>query len=125
MADSIAYAFRIISIVESHAAVESVKQERKRDLKKAADVEMADSSRPGPSIQSMVDRAVAAKLKTVEAKKGKKKDTKKKASTSTQVARRPPKATKGAEQKKGKPKPKTKPKTTAKPDKGKGKAKGK
>ncbi|PBK64919.1 hypothetical protein ARMSODRAFT_841528, partial [Armillaria solidipes] len=72
LADSIAYAFRVVSIVESHAAVESVKQERKKDLSKVAATEMADATRPGPSIQSMVDRAVAARLKQMDTKGGKK-----------------------------------------------------
>ena len=34
----------------------------------AADVEMADATRPGPSIQSLVDRAVSAKVKELEKK---------------------------------------------------------
>ncbi|KAK0224377.1 hypothetical protein IW262DRAFT_1459429 [Armillaria fumosa] len=138
-ADALAYAFRVISIVEATQRNASAKQDRKKALKQAADVEMADATRPGPSTQSMIDRAVAAALKNADKKgKGKNKDGKKKASSTSKAARyaselppppvylpragrKPPNALKGAEKKK-KPAGKTKP---AKKDKGKGKEKAK
>ncbi|PBK68150.1 hypothetical protein ARMSODRAFT_1020171 [Armillaria solidipes] len=89
---------------------------------------MADATRPGPSIQSMVDRAVAARLKQLDTKGGKKNKDGKKISSTSKAARKPPKAIKGAEPKGGKPKgkqPKPPPKKTGgkQQTKGKGKAK--
>ncbi|KAG7439045.1 uncharacterized protein BT62DRAFT_1025730, partial [Guyanagaster necrorhizus] len=72
LADVVVYAFRVISIVELASHATSAKQDRKKALAKAADVEMADATRAGPSIQSMVDRAVAARLKQVDRKPGRK-----------------------------------------------------
>ncbi|KAG7441771.1 uncharacterized protein BT62DRAFT_867876, partial [Guyanagaster necrorhizus] len=69
LADVVVYAFRVISIVEMTSYTASAKEDRKKALKKAADVEMADATRAGPSIQSMVDRAVAARLKQVDKRK--------------------------------------------------------
>lgn len=39
------------------------KDEKKKQLARNADVEMADATKPGPSIQSMIDKAVNARVK--------------------------------------------------------------
>ncbi|KAF8867456.1 hypothetical protein CPB84DRAFT_1859394 [Gymnopilus junonius] len=61
--DAVAFAFRAISIVEGRHIAQRSKTDRKKEIAKSADVEMADASKPGPSIQSMVDRAVSARFK--------------------------------------------------------------
>ncbi|KAF8867647.1 hypothetical protein CPB84DRAFT_1698533, partial [Gymnopilus junonius] len=61
--DAVAFAFRAISIVEGRHIAQRSKTDRKKEIAKAVDVEMADATKPGPSIQSMVDRAVSARLK--------------------------------------------------------------
>jgi hypothetical protein len=61
--DAVVYAFRAISIVEVHDLSLQHKLERKKAISKSADVEMADATKAGPSIQSLVDRAVNARLK--------------------------------------------------------------
>ncbi|KAG7439279.1 uncharacterized protein BT62DRAFT_832964, partial [Guyanagaster necrorhizus] len=49
LADVVVYAFRVISIVEMAQYTASAKLDRKKAIKKAADVEMADATRAGPS----------------------------------------------------------------------------
>ncbi|EIW53801.1 uncharacterized protein TRAVEDRAFT_52924 [Trametes versicolor FP-101664 SS1] len=44
------------------------KIEKKKATEKSADVEMADATKPGPSIQSLVDKAVAGRVKPLEGK---------------------------------------------------------
>ncbi|KAF8878911.1 hypothetical protein CPB84DRAFT_1688157 [Gymnopilus junonius] len=61
--DAVAFAFRAISIVEGRHIAQRSKLDRKKEIAKSADVEMADATKPGPSIQSMVDRAVSARFK--------------------------------------------------------------
>jgi hypothetical protein len=61
--DCVAYALRAISLVEARDIAVRAKTERKKEIKAAADVEMADATKPGPSIQSMIDKAVSAALK--------------------------------------------------------------
>ncbi|KAF8888737.1 hypothetical protein CPB84DRAFT_1684099, partial [Gymnopilus junonius] len=61
--DAVAFAFRAISIVEGRHIAQRSKVDRKKEIAKAVDVEMADATKPGPSMQSMIDRAVSARLK--------------------------------------------------------------
>ena len=61
--DVMVYAYRVISIAEARDAVMATKITKKKDLTHAADVEMANATKPGPSIQSMIDKAVSARLK--------------------------------------------------------------
>ncbi|KAH7881876.1 hypothetical protein F5I97DRAFT_1813652 [Phlebopus sp. FC_14] len=63
LTDLVVYCHRIISIVEARDAVEASKKAKKVAVAKAADSEMADLTRPGPSIQSLVDKAVSAAIK--------------------------------------------------------------
>jgi len=64
--DCVVYAYRIISIVGARDTVMATKIAKKKDLAKSADVEMADATKPGPSMQSMIDKAVSARLKAVK-----------------------------------------------------------
>ena len=66
--DCVVYAFRVISIAGARDAVMATKISKKKDLAKSADVEMADATKPGPSIQSMIDKAVSARLKASSSK---------------------------------------------------------
>jgi len=66
LADCVVYAYRIISIVGARDTVMATKISKKKDLAKSADVEMADATKPGPSMQSMIDKAVSARLKAVK-----------------------------------------------------------
>lgn len=66
--DVVVYAYRIISISEARDAVMATKITKKKDLAHAADVEMADATKPGPSIQSMIDKAISARLKASSSK---------------------------------------------------------
>lgn len=61
--DCVAYAYRAISITENHELSVRHKTEAKKAIAKDADTEMADATRPGPSTQSMIDKAVAAAVK--------------------------------------------------------------
>jgi hypothetical protein len=58
----------VISIAGARDAVMATKISKKKDLAKSADVEMADATKPGPSIQSMIDKAVSARLKASTSK---------------------------------------------------------
>ena len=63
--DASSFALRASGLVDAkHDAVHQ-KAAAKKALKEAADVEMADATKPGPSIQSLVDKAVSAALKKV------------------------------------------------------------
>ena len=64
--DCVVYAYRVISIVGARDTVMATKIAKKKDLAKSADVEMADATKPGPSIQSMIDKAVSSRLKAVK-----------------------------------------------------------
>ena len=66
--DVMVYAYRVISITEVRDAVMATKITKKKDLTHAADVEMADATKPSPSIQSMIDKAVSARLKVSSSK---------------------------------------------------------
>ncbi|KAJ7712081.1 hypothetical protein DFH07DRAFT_940383 [Mycena maculata] len=124
--DCVVYAFRVISITEASALRTELKFHKKKALHQQADVEMADATKPGPSIQSLVDKAVSTQLKKLKSSgKGKGKTDGKKGKTSS---KKPPfKASDKA--KPYVPKPARKTKVSAikggkpAPQKGKGKAK--
>ena len=59
--DYLAFALRLIQIIENKHSAEQYKARQKKDIQRAAEVEAADLM-PGPSIQSMIDRAVNARL---------------------------------------------------------------
>jgi hypothetical protein len=61
--DLSSYALRACAMVDGKAAAATSKIAAKKKLKESADVEMADATKPGPSIQSLVDRAVSAAVK--------------------------------------------------------------
>ncbi|KAH7881971.1 hypothetical protein F5I97DRAFT_1927528 [Phlebopus sp. FC_14] len=63
LTDLVVYCHRIISLVEARESIEASKKAKKVAVAKAADAEMADLTRPGPSIQSLVDKAVSAAVK--------------------------------------------------------------
>jgi hypothetical protein len=63
--DAVTYAYRIFNIVEARESLVTAKALDKKRLAKQADVEMADTARAGPSIQSLVDKAVNARVKTL------------------------------------------------------------
>ncbi|KAH7884214.1 hypothetical protein F5I97DRAFT_1831710 [Phlebopus sp. FC_14] len=63
LTDLVVYCHRIISIVEARDQIEASKKAKKVAVAKAADTEMADLTKPGPSIQSLVDKAVSAAIK--------------------------------------------------------------
>jgi len=65
--DCVVYAYRVMSITQTREEAMSKKISKKKDLAKSADVEMADATQPGPSMQSLIDKAVSARLKTLKA----------------------------------------------------------
>lgn len=67
MTDCVVYAFRVLSIVDAREHASKHKVAAKKTLAKDADVEMADGTTPGPSIQSQIDKAVSAGLKKLTA----------------------------------------------------------
>jgi hypothetical protein len=63
MLDCISWANRLISIAEARAFSKERKASAKKEIHAAADVEMADLPQAGPSMQSLIDKAVSARLK--------------------------------------------------------------
>jgi hypothetical protein len=61
--DAVTYAYHIFNIVEARESLVMAKALDKKHLAKQADIEMANSARAGPSIQSLVDKAVNAHIK--------------------------------------------------------------
>ncbi|KIM76751.1 hypothetical protein PILCRDRAFT_91510 [Piloderma croceum F 1598] len=57
LSDIPVYCFRVVSIVEARDHAATTKVKAKKQLHQAADAEMADATKPGPSIQSMIDKA--------------------------------------------------------------------
>ncbi|KAF9458866.1 hypothetical protein BDZ94DRAFT_1312906 [Collybia nuda] len=89
--DVVVYAYRVVCITEMQEHVKTIRFQKKVALKKDADVEMTDAtgsaSTDRSTIQSMVDKAVAAQMKaqnkkTPKSGKGKKVDKKGKSSSS-------------------------------------------
>jgi acetolactate synthase regulatory subunit len=70
VADVPVYCYRVVSIVEARDFVAVSKAMAKKQLHESTDVEMADATRPSPSIQSMIDKAVSASLKKIAPSKG-------------------------------------------------------
>ena len=62
---------QIGSIVEIRHRVLSTKIEKKKEVAAKADVEMADATKPGPSIQSLIDKGLNARLKKLNLVPGK------------------------------------------------------
>ena len=65
--------FQISKIVEIRHRALSMKIEKKREVAAKADIEMADATKPGPSIQSLVDKQLNARLKKLNLVPGAKK----------------------------------------------------
>ena len=63
---------RIEQIVGIRHRAMSVKIQKKRDTASLADVEMADATKPGPSIQSLIDKGLNARLKKLNLVPGRK-----------------------------------------------------
>jgi hypothetical protein len=63
----------VLSIVEAHNYAATAKVKAKKQLHETADVEMANATKPGPLIQSMINKAVAARIKKPAPKKAVKK----------------------------------------------------
>ncbi|KIM72424.1 hypothetical protein PILCRDRAFT_16150 [Piloderma croceum F 1598] len=76
LSDIPVYCFRVVSIVEARDHAATAKVKAKKQLHQAADAEMADATKPGPSIQSMIDKAVSARLKKSAPKGAAKKNSK-------------------------------------------------
>ena len=66
------FANRIDQIVASRHRSMSAKIEKKKEVAAKADVEMADATKPGPSIQSLIDKGLNARLKKLNLVPGKK-----------------------------------------------------
>ena len=62
------FVFHVLFIVEQHHNISQDKIKAKKNIKNIVDTEMADGTGAGPSIQSLVDKAVAARLKTLNPK---------------------------------------------------------
>jgi hypothetical protein len=73
LADVPVYCFRVVSLVEARDFATAAKAKAKKQLHEQADVEMADATKPGPSIQSMIDKAISARFKKAPSKGGAKK----------------------------------------------------
>jgi len=73
LADIPVYCFCVLSIVEAHNYAATTKVKAKKQLHEQVDVEMADATKPGPSIQSMINKAVATRFKKSPPKGGAKK----------------------------------------------------
>ena len=65
--------FRVISLLEAREFAAAAKVVAKKQLAEQGDVEMADGGKPGPSIQSMIDKTITARLKKAPQKGGAKK----------------------------------------------------
>src|SRR5258708_3202097 len=61
--DASSFALRASGLVDTKHDAAHQKAAAKKALKESADVEMADATKPGPSIQSLVDKAVSAAVK--------------------------------------------------------------
>jgi hypothetical protein len=63
LADIPVLCFRVISLVEARDYTAVAKTAAKKQLHQQADAEMADATKPGPLIQALINKAVAAWLK--------------------------------------------------------------
>ncbi|KAI9061518.1 hypothetical protein FKP32DRAFT_1546210, partial [Trametes sanguinea] len=124
LADLASIGVRATALVELRDLALRKKIEKKHEIAKSADVEMADLTKPGPSIQSTVDKAVAARIKPLTAQLAKL-SVKGGNSAAKKLAA---KASKKADAKKSQKSKKASPAKAAKStksDKGKGKGKAK
>ena len=69
--DCVVYAFRVISITEALLLRNELKFTKKKALQHDADVAMADATKPGPSINALIEKAVAKRLLQQPKGKGK------------------------------------------------------
>ncbi|CDO77822.1 hypothetical protein BN946_scf184502.g1, partial [Trametes cinnabarina] len=126
--DLTSIAARAIAIINQRESAMQIKIEKKKQVEKSADVEMADATQPGPSLQSLLDRTVKGQLKPLAAKleklslKGEKKGGKKKTKVTAKKSSKPEKKTSSASSKK-KASSSSPKKSNGPKDKGKGKAK--
>ncbi|OSD02522.1 hypothetical protein PYCCODRAFT_1367182, partial [Trametes coccinea BRFM310] len=126
--DLVSIAARAIAIINQRESAMQLKIEKKKQVEKSADVEMADATQPGPSLQSLLDRTVKGQLKPLAAKleklslKGEKKSGNKKAKVTTKSSSKPEKKTSSSSSKK-KASPSSAKKSNDQKGKGKGKAK--
>ncbi|EJF55991.1 hypothetical protein DICSQDRAFT_175293 [Dichomitus squalens LYAD-421 SS1] len=67
VSDLVFLGFRAIAIVEAKDLALQKKIEKKKEIEKSADAEMIDATKPGPSTQSLVDKAVSGRVKSLEA----------------------------------------------------------
>ncbi|KAJ6542247.1 hypothetical protein DFH09DRAFT_1392972, partial [Mycena vulgaris] len=58
MEDCVVYAFRVISITEAAALKVELKFTKKKALQQQADVTMADATKPGPALVSLITKVV-------------------------------------------------------------------
>ena len=65
------YSHRVFHLTEQRSLTAVKKQFEKKRVKEDADVEMKDNTSAGPSIQSLVDKAVSSQLKKILPKAGK------------------------------------------------------
>ena len=73
LADIPVYCFHMVSIVEARDYAVTAKVKAKKQLHETVDAEMADATKPSPSIQSMIDKAVTGRMKKLAPKKATKK----------------------------------------------------
>ncbi|PPQ94249.1 hypothetical protein CVT25_004980 [Psilocybe cyanescens] len=118
---------QIDTIVEIRHRALNKKIEKKRDTAAQADVEMADATKPGPSIQSLIDKGLNARLKKLNLVPAGKKAIIIQTSSGQNSSKDPQPKASGSKPKPSKPSSNSKPatKANAKVDnkkKGKGKA---
>ena len=61
--DTALYAFRVLALVEQRELVAENKLRAKKAVKEQAEVEMTDVAKPGPSMQSIIDKQLNSRLK--------------------------------------------------------------
>lgn len=66
LSSGVVFLARAIEIIEKREELAARKVEKKKTIQRAADVEMADASKPGPSTQSLIDKAINQRLKALE-----------------------------------------------------------
>ncbi|KAL0945079.1 hypothetical protein HGRIS_004233 [Hohenbuehelia grisea] len=81
----------IVRIVELRHRAMNVKFETKKQVADKADVEMADATRPGPSMQSLVDKMLTACIKKLNLSTGKAKKATSSSQGSSKTSKPPPK----------------------------------
>ncbi|KAJ6528301.1 hypothetical protein DFH09DRAFT_1413808, partial [Mycena vulgaris] len=119
MEDCVVYAFRVISITEAAALKVELKFTKKKALQQQADVTMADATKPGPALVSLITKVVRNNQVIQKPNKGKGNNGKKAKAPGNKPPFKP-----GRNPKTSKQAPKAKASKGGKPQqKGKGKAK--